>query len=81
MKSGVGAVGNPNSIPAPKEQEIPSYGDLIRMDEFREMVGSGMFTSDDGYGYYSRDAVTMGTNPVCLSELDTSYVYVVWFNR
>lgn len=65
---------------------IPSYGDLIPLNDFVHMVVSGGFIDYDGTGYYSDGKVYFRNKPAIPSEftkgnIDRSFAYVMWFNK
>ena len=68
--------------------DLPDYGDLIPIDEFKECAEYGMFTDYDGCGHWS-NGEKMTARPgddVCdLDELDRAIdfgvTHVMWFNK
>ena len=68
--------------------DLPDYGDLIPIEEFKECAEYGMFTDDDGNGHWAKDGkMTAGLgDDVCdLDELDRAIdfgvTHVMWFNK
>ena len=66
--------------------EIPSYGDHMTMEDFRESVIDGGFMDDDGSGNYAT-ATKMTNIDVHLGDVEDMtgdallYSHVVWFNK
>jgi hypothetical protein len=79
-------------IPSSKRVEwepMPDYGEYYTLDGFQQAVNSGMFTDDDGHGYYAM-AWAQDGKPSRMSNVgvDLSGVnvpgwatHVVWFNK
>ena len=70
------------------EKELPDYGDLIPIDEWRESVEYGMFTEDDGCGNWVKDGkmTRNWSDHVCdLDVIDEAIefgiTHVMWFNK
>jgi len=70
----------------PFEMEpIPSYGDVMSLEDFKEDVKAGNFTDDDGSGNYARGN-QMSDVSIYPSDVDEDMVRndfdkVVWFNK
>ena len=68
--------------------DLPDYGDLIPIEEFKECVEYGMFTDYDGCGNWSNgEKMTKGFGDrVCdLDSIDQAIefgvTHVMWFNK
>lgn len=61
-------------------EPIPDYGDHMTVADFKDSVECGLFTDDDGHGYYATDKV-MTRQRVDLSNVDMDHTHVVWFNK
>ena len=60
-------------------REIPTYGDLMTLEDFRHDEDLGCLTSDDGNGYYATET-GMSDIPTYHTEPEWA-THVVWFNR
>ncbi|MFA5207542.1 MAG: hypothetical protein WC428_02680 [Candidatus Paceibacterota bacterium] len=64
---------------------IPSYGDVMTLDEFIEACKEGWFIDSDGSGYYGKDG--QETNiPICPSDMKhrairREFDSVIWYNK
>lgn len=68
-----------------KIEPIPDYGDLMTIENFKELCESQMFTDYDGSGYYS-DGKIMTRIPaspfeITNGKIDDRWSHVVWFNK
>lgn len=66
-------------------EPIPSYGDLMLLEDFIEDCKCGGLIDDDGTGYYAT-ATEMSNEEVSPCEVadgivDRSFTHVVWFNK
>lgn len=65
-------------------ETLPSYGDLMTIDEYKENVASGMFIDYDGSGHPVKDA-KMARNRVkpsqCPNDIPEDATHIMWFNR
>jgi len=61
--------------------EIPHYGEVFTIPEFKEAIEDGDITKDDGTGYYSDGLHMSRNNPVFSSEQPDGARYVIWFNK
>ena len=68
-------------------REKIDYGDdVYLLDDFIDMVETGMFIDDDGFGLYSNGKVVYTQHMVHPSNIangDTDYTFthVVWYNK
>ena len=60
--------------------EIPSYGDLIPIEDWLENVANGLFINFDGSGYYCKDDKMNRKNEV-FSNPPLDATHVCWFNK
>lgn len=70
------------------EYEVPDYGDMFTLEEFRDCVDSGCFIDYDGIGH---EAWVSGggklmmssrcVSPSTVFEVSEQCTHVVWFNR
>lgn len=72
-------------IQKPKYEAIPSYSDIMTLDEFIDSVKEGSFDDYDGHGNYA-NAKQMTDIRVYPSDLKHNtirreFTHVVWFNR
>lgn len=73
-----------NVIKRLKISTLPSYGDLMTMQEFIKTVESGGFIDYDGYGSYSDGKVMFDCiiKPSDVKKgLNKKYTHIIWFNR
>ena len=61
-------------------------GDIFTLEEFYELVQIGMFTNNDGEGYYGYELMYLRDAPAIPSKilrdgLDAVYTHVIWFNK
>lgn len=61
--------------------EIPHYGEVFTIPEFKEAIEDGDITKDDGAGYYSDGLHMSRKNPVFGGEQPDGARYVIWFNK
>lgn len=64
---------------------IPSYGDHMTIEEFKENCDDGMFTEYDGSGYYATESEVSNIEalPSRIKNgiIETGWTHVVWFNK
>ena len=67
---------------------IPDYGDVIPIDDFKASVECGMFTDYDGDGHWAKDkkmTAGYGDNVCDINAIDDAIAHgvthVVWFNK
>lgn len=71
---------------------IPDFGDMIKVDEFKDNVDCGGFIDYDGYGYYVSDGYAWKKPKVYPSEIidnnnfineckEQGITHVCWFNK
>ena len=68
--------------------EIPSYGDLMTVEEFKENCECGGFTDYDGFGHPARietlkdgKASKQRIYPSERNLIPNDATHIVWFNR
>ena len=61
--------------------EIPHYGEVFTIPEFKDAIEDGTITKNDGVGYYSDGLHMSRKNPVFGSEQPDGTRYVIWFNK
>lgn len=61
-------------------EALPDFGDHMTLADFKACVDSGLFTDDDGTGYYATDTL-MVRQDVDLSNINEYFTHVVWFNK
>ena len=68
-----------------KFEEIPSYGDLFTIEDFRGYCLDGVIMDDDGSGNYAtHDQMSnVDAQPSLIEkgEIDLRFTHVVWFNK
>ena len=73
-----------------KKDPIVEYGkewkgDTYTMEEFKKMVNDGIFTDDDGYGYYatetSKSDVFIYPSDITENLIRVDFSHVIWFNK
>lgn len=66
-------------------EPLPSYGDLMTLDEFCDMAKDGYLIDYDGVGEYVRDnrlsGIEIVPSDVTRGDVDRTFTHVVWFNR
>lgn len=65
----------------PDEVPLPDYGCLMPLKDFKECVDCEGFLDYDGEGYYATETSMVQDRRVDLSNLDTKYTHVIWFNK
>lgn len=67
--------------------DIPEYGDIMTMEDFKEHVSCGGFIDYDGYGDYATKDKSSNKN-ISPSDIKLGYVlddpkftHVIWYNR
>lgn len=64
--------------------EIPDYGDVMTIEDFRQCVADGSFIDYDGFGYPIKDNKCDNQKPISPSTVDSipkDATHFVWFNR
>jgi len=65
--------------------DIPDYGDVMTLNEFKNFCRNGMFVDSDGYGHYIDDDkmtdITIHPSDVKHKSLRYSLNKIIWFNR
>jgi len=69
-----------------KKREISEYGDQYTLIEFIQAVEDGLFTDDDGSGYYATEDHYFPDLPAFPSEINRgkvnyNYNFVAWFSK
>lgn len=66
-------------------EAIPSYGDLMTLEDFKDNCNSGGFIDYDGYGHYATATqmsnLIVRPSDVKKKKLREDFTHVVWFNR
>lgn len=66
-------------------KSIPSYGDLLTMEEFISCVKSGGFIDSDGSGNYATkdqmSDITIRPSEIRSGVYRKDFTHVVWFNK
>lgn len=69
-------------------RDLPDYGDLIPIEEFKECVEHGMFTDYDGSGHWSNGEKMTKSLGDRVCDLDAigqaiefGVTHVMWFNK
>ena len=62
-------------------QPIPSFGTLIPVEEFIEMVECGLITDEDGFGRYATSNTFVENVYLDIESVDTSFTHILWFNK
>lgn len=74
-----------NLIREPKMSEIPDYGDLMILPEFKECVECGGFTDYDGSGNYATETqmsdIGVDFNDLLTGMYPKWVTHIVWFNK
>lgn len=61
---------------------IPDDADVFTVWEFKEACKRGVFTNDDGSGYYGFcDEMDRSAKVDCQNVGSAEYLYVIWFNK
>lgn len=64
--------------------EIPSYGDIMTVEDFKENVKSRMFIDYDGHGYPSKNGKMhrdLMIVPSQAHQIPKDATHIVWFNK
>lgn len=63
--------------------EIPDYGDVMTVKEFKEEVECGMFGDYDGSGKPAKDGKMshQDIKPSKIEEIPSDATHIVWFNK
>ena len=66
-----------------KLNNIPSYGDLFTLSDFRDMVKTGVIIpGEDGSGYWAyEDLMSDLVVTLPIRKPFKSFTHVVWFNK
>lgn len=62
---------------------IPSYGDLMTLQDWIDCVVLGCFIDYDGHGCYATETEMSDivVHPSDFPNIDRKWTHVVWFNR
>jgi hypothetical protein len=61
--------------------EIPHYGEVFTITEFKEAIEDGSITKNDCAGYYSNGLKMSRKHPVFSEGQPDGAKYVIWFNK
>lgn len=67
--------------------EIPEYGDVMTVEEFKQACESSLFVDYDGSGWPARNgkmqrgAADDRIKPSRLVDIPTDATHIVWFNK
>ena len=65
--------------------ELPDYGDVMSLEEFKANVESGWFIDYDGYGYYVLDGketnIYIYPSDIKKGNIREEFDTIVWYNR
>lgn len=68
-----------------KLEDIPSYGDVMKLDDFVECVQDGVFIDYDGSGNYIKDGkmtnISIYPSDIKYGAIRKEFVTIIWFNR
>ena len=64
-------------------QDVPEYGELMTVEQFRQYVKSGMFIDYDGFGCPVKDGkmADLQISPSTSQLIPSSATHICWFNR
>lgn len=62
------------------DEELPKYGDLMTVEDWKEDVESGSFINTDGSGYWVKDG-KMSRDDEVFSSPQLDATHVMWFNK
>lgn len=69
----------------PKFDELPDYGDVMSLEDFKGNVACGGFIDYDGYGHYVRDGkesnIEIYPSDVRHGSIRDDFDTIIWFNR
>jgi hypothetical protein len=66
---------------------IPDYADVMPLQEFVEAVEHGLFTNDDGSGYYANPPLMqdhtdyLDCQDIADGLIRAGFTHVAWFNK
>lgn len=66
------------------KDEIPEYGDIMTVDEFKSSVIDGSFIDYDGHGHPAREGKMEGDlmiYPSIVNDIPKDATHIVWFNK
>jgi hypothetical protein len=68
-----------------KLKEMPTYGNVMSLDDFISCVERGNFIDYDGYGHYCKDGmktnITIHPSDIKHKAIRKEFDTIVWFNR
>lgn len=70
----------PEAAPSNDFVDHPYYGDVMKASVWEEQVRNGMFTPDDGIGYWATET-KMRPDTDCFDGCPEWATHVVWFNK
>ena len=66
-------------------EEMPTYGDVMSLEDFIGCVEAGLFIDYDGYGHYCKDGletnIEIYPSDVKRKSIRKEFDTIVWFNR
>ena len=66
-------------------EELPTYGDVMSLEDFIECVKAGGFIDYDGYGHYVKDGmetnISIHPSDVKHKAIRKEFDTIVWINR
>lgn len=68
-----------HQVPIRYRNDIPDYGDVFTLKEWKEITESGGINSDDGHGYWCKDGKE--SNDEVFSTEAQDATHVAWFNK
>jgi hypothetical protein len=65
------------------KDKMPSYGDLMTVNDFRQDVRAGGFIDYDGFGHPAKLMVDNSTHiyPSQVDAIPDDATHIVWFNK
>lgn len=61
------------------DRELPNYGDLMTIEEWKDAVEEGYIMDDDGSGNWVKDGMMSRFDPFSSEQEDATHV--MWFNK
>ncbi len=72
-------------VKTPEMSDLPDYGTLMTLEDFKECCMDGSFIDYDGSGNYATETqqsnIDIHPSDVLAGKIRTDFTHVMWFNR